>query len=172
MDNIATKPSAGAWLIDTYWYVPPAYLPALNAINTTEPVVVSLTDQTVWHIVSLSGGYVTGISATNIGRGWSYMLIVGSVLADGSVRFSFSALGAAGSDDSAAPSMTIGTGVLRIEGGGPLFAMQMTSGTAASSVTHWAHMLPLTSADPAWLSLPGYPDTGVPDLTGLQTPIH
>jgi len=33
-------------------------------------------------------------------------------------------------------------------------------------------MLPLTSADPARLSLPGYPDTGVPDLTGLQTPIH
>lgn len=49
--------------------------------------------------------------------------------------------------------------------------MQMTSGTAATNVTHWANMVPVTPADPQWTSLPGYPDTGIPDLTGLQTKI-
>jgi hypothetical protein len=49
--------------------------------------------------------------------------------------------------------------------------MQMTSGTATMNVTHWATMRPVTEADPQWLSLPGYPDTGIPDLDGLLTPI-
>ena len=49
--------------------------------------------------------------------------------------------------------------------------MQMTSGTPAISLTHWARMREVTPADPEWSSLPGYPATGVPDLAELQTPI-
>jgi len=29
-----------------------------------------------------------------------------------------------------------------------------------------------TPADPTWSSLPGYPDTGIPDLVGLHMPIE
>jgi hypothetical protein len=29
----------------------------------------------------------------------------------------------------------------------------------------------VTPSDPQWSLLPGYPDTGISDLTGLQTPI-
>ncbi len=54
---------------------------------------------------------------------------------------------------------------------GPAFLMQMTSGTTAMNVTHWAYMRSVTPDDPQWRSLPGYADTGIPELTGLQTPI-
>jgi hypothetical protein len=49
--------------------------------------------------------------------------------------------------------------------------MQMSSGSAGASVTHWAYMLPVTPDDPEWNALPGYPEWGVPKLTGLDTPI-
>ena len=160
------------WLADTYWYVPPENLLALRAVNTAEPAVLSLTDQTVWHITASESGYLTGISATNIGRGWNYMLMVGSISPDGVVKISFSPLGAANPDDPTTQSMTIGDGTLMVDGEDYAFSMQMTSGTAQSSVTHWAYMLPVTQDDPEWSSLPGYPDTGIPSLTGLQTPIR
>jgi hypothetical protein len=163
--------TAGDWLDDTYWYVPTTYLPALLAINTSQPRIVTVTDQTVWHIDNYDAGYITGFSATNIGFGWSYMLLVGSVTQDGSVKFSFSPLGAANPSDPTTQTITIGDGALSGTGSTASFLMQMTSGTAADSVTHWAYMLPIDSSDPQWLSLPGYPATGVPDLTGLQTPI-
>ena len=163
--------TAGDWLDDTYWYVPTPYLPALLAINTSEPRVTTVVDQTVWHIDDYSGGYITGISATNLGFGWSYMLMVGSVTPDGSVKFSFSSLGSANAADPTTQTITIGDGTLSGQGAGAAFLMQMTSGTAAASVTHWANMLPVTASDPQWLALPGYPTTGVPDLTGLQTNI-
>lgn len=85
--------TGGDWLDDMYGYVPIAYLPALLAINTSPPRIVTVDDQTVWHIEDYSAGYITGISATNIGFGWSYMLMVGSVTPDGTVKFSFSPLG-------------------------------------------------------------------------------
>jgi hypothetical protein len=47
----------------------------------------------------------------------------------------------------------------------------MTSGTTVMNVTHWAYMRPVTPDDPQWTSLPGYPETGIPDLVGLRTPI-
>jgi hypothetical protein len=163
--------TAGDWLDNTYWYVPTAYLPAEYAINTDTPVVETVQDQTVWHFDSYSDGYLVGISATDIGFGWSYMLIVGSVLADGSVKLSFSPLGAANPQDPTTETITIGDGTLSGTGSDAIFTMQMSSGTAASSVTHWAEMLPITSSNPDWNSLPGYPGTSVDDLTGLQTPI-
>jgi hypothetical protein len=160
------------WLADTYWYVPPENLLALRATNAAEPAILSLTDQTVWHITASENGYLAGISATNIGHGWNYMLMVGSIAPDGAVKISFSPLGAANPDDPTTQSMTIGDGTLMVDGDDVAFSMQMTSGTAQSSVTHWAYMLPVTQDDPEWSSLPGYPETGIPDLTGLQTKIR
>lgn len=164
--------TAGDWLDNTYWYVPTAYLPAQLAINTSTPSVATVTDQTVWYFQDYTNGYIDGISATNIGFGWSYMLIVGSVVGDGTVKLSFSPLGAANPSDPTTQTITIGDGTLTGTGSSAVFLMQMSTGTAASSVTHWAEMLPVTSSDPEWSSLPGYPSTSVPDLTGLQTPIN
>lgn len=162
---------AGDWLDDTYWYVPTAYLPAAYAINSSTPIVATVADQTVWHFDTFANGYIDGICAANVGFGWSYMLIVGSILSDGTVKLSFSPLGAANPDDPNTTAITIGDGTLTGTGGDAIFTMQMTAGNAAVSVTHWADMLPITSSDAAWYSLPGYPETGVDDLTGLQTTI-
>ncbi len=133
--------AGGDWLDDTYWYVPTAYLPALLAINTPQPHVVTVSDQTVWHIDDYSGGYVTGISATNIGFGWSYMLIVGSITPDGTVKFSFSPLGSANPSDPTTQTVTIGDGTLSGTGSSASFLMQMTSGTAANSLTSCLGMM-------------------------------
>lgn len=158
------------WLEGSYWYVPGGWLPALQAVNGEAPRVRAVVDQTVWFFQHSRERYLVGTSATNIGAGWSYMLIVGSVVPGGAVKLSFSPLGAA--TDGNPPPPTIGDGVLIEEGGTAAFLMQMTSGTAAMNLTHWAYMLPVTPADPQWSSLPGYPDTGIPDLAGLQTPVE
>jgi hypothetical protein len=160
------------WLAGTYWYVPPENLLALRALNTPQPVITALTDQTVWHITRTENGYLAGISATNIGEGWTYNLMVGSVAPDGTVKISFSPLGALSPGDSDTGTMTIGDGSLFADGDDVAFLMQMTSGSAQSSVSHWAYMLPVTPDDPEWHALPGYPETGIPDLTGLDTEIR
>ena len=157
------------WLQGSYWYVPDAYLPALQALNGEPPHVRTLVDQTVWFFQHSRAGYLVGASATNIGAGWSYMLVVGSVAPGGAVKLSFSPLGDAGGGSP--PPPTIGDGVLLEDERGPAFLMQMTSGTIAMNVTHWAYMRAVTPGDPAWSSLPGYPDTGIPDLKGLHMPI-
>jgi len=146
-------------LTGTYWYVPAQYLSAMTAGTGPVPHAATVVDQTVWRFQDCVGGYVTGISATNIGNDWSYMMMIGSVAPDGKVKISFSSLDG--------NSMTIGDGTFD----GSAFLMQMTSGSAAYSVTHWAQMMPVDPSMPEWNALPGYPDTGVPDLTGLLTPI-
>jgi hypothetical protein len=156
------------WLRGSYWYVPSAYLPALQAVNGEAPRVRTLVDQTVWFFQHSRDGYLVGTSGTNVGQGWNYMLLVGSVVPGGAVKLSFSPLGAAGGRN---PPPTIGDGTLIEDESGPAFLMQMTSGTQATNVTHWAYMRLVTPDDPEWSSLPGYPDTGIPDLTGLQTPV-
>ena len=159
------------WLQGSYWYVPDAYLPALQAANAGRPRVRvrRLVDQTVWFFQHSRAGYLVGTSATNIGAGWSYMLIVGSVVPGGAVKLSFSPLDERGGRDP--PPPTIGDGALIEDEQGPAFLMQMTSGTTTTNATHWAYMRPVTEDDPQWLSLPGYPDTGIPDLEELQTEI-
>lgn len=154
----------GGWLAGTYWYVPEAYLPAVLALNAAASVTTTLADQTVWKIDGFRHGYVTGISATNVGQGWSYMLIAGSIAPNRAVKLSFAPRDGSG-------ALTIGDGTVETHHGQPAFLMQMTSGSVRSSVTHWAYMLQVKPTDPEWRSLPGYPDTGIADLTGLQTPI-
>ena len=156
------------WLEGSYWYVPDSWLPALQAINNAGPNVRILVDQTVWYFQYCRSNYLVGTSATNVGSGWTYMMIVGSVVPGGAVKLSFSPLDDRGRDP---PPPTIGDGMLVEQESGPAFLMQMTSGTTRMNVTHWAYMRRVTEDDPQWLSLPGYPDTGIEDLTGLQAPI-
>ena len=148
---------------NTYWYVPTKFLPALQAGTAPTPHAKPVIDQTVWRFQRCDDGYVTGISATNVGGGWSYMMMIGSVTPGGVVKISFQPLDSSGGSG----MITIGDGSFD----GKIFVMQMTSGTTAMNVTHWAHMAPLKPSMPEWRSLPGYPDTGIEDLPGLQTPI-
>lgn len=157
------------WLQGSYWYVPGPYLPALRAVNGEAPQIRTLVDQTVWFFQYSRSGYLAGTSATNIGSGWSYMLVVGSVVPGGAVKLSFSPLDTAAAGNP--PPPTIDDGVLLEDDAGPAFLIQMTSGTTTMNVTHWAYMRPVTRDDPIWWSLPGYPDTGIADLSGLQTPV-
>lgn len=55
------------WLTGTYWCVRPDFLSALEASNTASPTIQPLVDQTVWRFGKCLDGYLTGISATNIG---------------------------------------------------------------------------------------------------------
>jgi hypothetical protein len=99
------------------------------------------------------------------------MLIVGSVTPNRAVKLSFSPRSDANSADPSTQSITIGDGTLLGDGADAEFLMQMTTGTPSISLTHWARMPPVTPAAAEWASLPGYPTTGIPDLTGLQTSI-
>ncbi|MBV9992462.1 MAG: hypothetical protein JOZ72_14365 [Alphaproteobacteria bacterium] len=148
-------------LTGTYWYVPTQFLPAVEAGTDPMPHVSTVVDQTVWRFQTCENGYVTGISATNTGDGWSYTMIVGSIAPSGLVKLSFSPL----HDDDAA--ITIGDGTFARD----MFVMQMTAGSSTYNLTHWAQMEPIDPSMPEWRALPGYPDTGVEDLKELLTPI-
>jgi len=70
--------------------------------------------------------------------------LVGSVTANNTVSFGFYG-----------NSLTVGSGQLTSSSGQPVFLMQMSTGSGSSGLTHWAYMLPISSADPAWNNLPG-----------------
>src|SRR5215467_14517338 len=52
-------------LQDTYWYVPPASLPALQ-LDPDSGTLNWVIDQTVWHITGYREGYFWGVSSTLI----------------------------------------------------------------------------------------------------------
>lgn len=145
-----------AFLEDTYWYVPVPYLPAVVLINLDPPLTAEVVDQTLWHITSVENGYVIGEVASNFGGGWSYSTLVGSITPDGSVSFSFTP--ESGGD------LTVGIGTMVLKEGAWFFEMQMTTGSGAASITHWAYMAQSLPGDRAWLSLPGYPDNSIPEV--------
>ena len=80
----------GQWtfLEDTYWYVPVPYLPAAILVNTDPAQTAWVVDQTLWHITRVENGYVFGTVAANLGTGWSYSTLVGSITPDGYLTLS------------------------------------------------------------------------------------
>ena len=136
-------------------------------MNGAQPRVREVTDQTVWFFQYSLGGYLVGDERDQCRAGVELHARrrVGAA-PGGAVKLSFAPLGGA---DASPP--TIGDGSLVTDAEGPAFLMQMTSGTATTSATHWATMRQVVPGEPEWSSLPGYPETGVPDLTGLQTAI-
>jgi Ca2+-binding RTX toxin-like protein len=148
----------GDWefLEDTYWYVPTPYLPAAVLVNLDPPLTSYIVDQTLWHITSVEDGYVIGDVATNFGGGWGYATLVGSITPEGTVSFSFTP-----SDPDS--DITVGVGTMVYDEGAWFFAMQMTTGSGAANVTHWAYMAESEPGDRDWLSLPGYPGDSIPD---------
>ena len=152
--TLATKDLSA--FVNTYWYVPTDYLLAYSYNASTNPKLTAVRDQTIWHFTSANSGYLMGCSftSTNNGASWSASTIVGSVTVNNTVSLGFySSL------------LTVGTGQLVVSSGQPAFLMQVSAGVGPSGLTHWAYMLPITSSDPAWTSLPGTNNISVPTAT-------
>ena len=152
--TLATKDLSA--FVNTYWYVPQAYTLAYSYSSSTNPKTTAVSDQTIWHFTSANGGYLLGCSftSTNNGASWTSATIVGSVTANNTVSLGFFG-----------GLVTVGSGILTSSSGQPAFLMQMSSGIGPSGLTHWAYMLPITSSDPSWSSLPATNNVSVPTAT-------
>lgn len=166
-DSVLPGSAAMEWLAGSWWYCPTANLPAALLVNTPAgPVVTMVQDQTIWHLTQAAGGYLIGDAATNIGDTWSYSTIVGSLTPEGGVSLSFTPDAALqhGPGGITLTALTIGIGTLTTVAGEPSFLMQMSSGTGAVSLTHWAYMLEMAPGDAAWADLPGTVPRGVEEV--------
>lgn len=156
-----------SWLAGTYWYVPTEYLLAIEQKNVRSPSFTQVQDQTLWYFTEYTAGYLIGQCAASIDGGdLGYQSIVGSVTPDGDVRLSFSPVG--GVDLSltkgvSTDSFIIGQGRMTKHKGQWAFLMQMTAGSAAANLSHWAYMMQTKPGDPSWTNIPGLPDTSVDD---------
>lgn len=152
--TLATKDLSA--FVNTYWYVPQAYTLAYSYSSSSNPKTTAVRDQTVWNFTSANGGYLLGCSftSTNNGASWTAATIVGSVTVNNTVALGFFD-----------GLVTVGSGILTSSSGQPAFLMQMSSGIGPSGLTHWAYMLPITSSDPSWSSLPATNNVSVPTAT-------
>lgn len=153
-----------SWLENTYWFVPEAYLRAIALTDPSTVATKTLVDQTLWWIERFDHGYLIGSVATSFdNQGFGYFALVGSVTPDGEVYLSFSTKNG-GSTDAASPSQSppvIGVGRMVQYQGKWAFLMQMTSGTQAFNVSHWAYMVQSTPSDESWTNIPGVPNTSI-----------
>lgn len=168
-----TKPADWRWLQDTYWYVPPGGLPALQ-LDTDTRTLAWVVDQTVWHITGYRDGYVWGASATLLrspgheppkrgpGSRPACFTMLGSITPQGQVHLTFI-------PGASSRSATTGVGEVVHHDGGPRFQMQMSSGSGTVTA-HWASMAPVRPGDPSWDRLPGV-EMSVPEmLEGCEPP--
>jgi hypothetical protein len=146
---------------NTYWYVPTTYLPAQKYVSIPSHSITQVNDQTVWHFITASNGYITGcaFTSTDNGSSWSASTLVGSVTANNVVSIGFFG-----------SSLVVGQGQLTTAYGQSAFLMQMSAGSGTAGLTHWAYMLPITSADSNWLNLPGTASPGTTDVPTVTNP--
>lgn len=154
-----------AWLAadgGTYWYVPQAGLPAYRW-RTSDPAGASqVSDQTVWHIERFENGYVFGpVVAQLDDQAPQCQYLVGSITPDGQVYLTFNTTGGSGS-----PTLTTGIGKVIEDQTGPVFQMQMATGSTQLQVTHWAQMTQCREGQPCWHSLPGLDGTSISQFLG------
>lgn len=160
----ASDASRWSWLGadgGTYWYVPTAYLLAIQWDTAAPSAYTSVSDQTVWHIERYDNGYFFGpavVKFEGVPRLCQYL--IGSVTPSGQVHISFNSLSAL---PAATPSITTGTGTMVQQGGEWMFSMQMASGSSSTQVAHWAFMRQCTPDQPCWSALPGV-DESIPAL--------
>ena len=139
-----------SWLENTYWYVPPANLPAV-LYNSSTGALVPVQDQTVYHIVAYKNGYFWGQSATQLGSSQpSYSTMLGSVTPERRVLLTFTVTG-----DSTSPSITEGFGEMQRKRGQWTMENQMfTAPNETLQIGHWAYMLQTHPGLASWRSLP------------------
>ncbi|QNM98393.1 hypothetical protein [Chitinimonas koreensis] len=155
------------WLEDTYWYVQPAQLPALQ-YDPDDNALAWVCDQTVWHFTGYRDGYLWGVCATVMqsagddgGRPVDFT-IVGSITPEGRVYLTF--VPARNSR-----SATVGIGRATPHNGGTSMEMQMSSGSGTRT-THWAYMAQVKPGEPAWDRLPGAGISVPQMLEGCEAP--
>jgi len=141
--------------VNTYWYVPTSYLQAYRYVHAASPKVAQVEDQTVWHITRVSNGYLLGCAFTSAdgkGASWSATTLIGSVAPNNMVSIGFYS----------SNGVTVGQGTLTTLNNQTAFQMQMSAQSSLVGMTHWAYMLPVTSSDADWSSLPGTSGVSVP----------
>ena len=161
------------FLADTYWYVPPADLPALQ-FESDDNALSWRGDQTVWHLTGYKNGYLWGAcGAAMFSEGEAneetppsiqQSRMVGSVSADGRVLINFMT----GQGDRG--SIITGYGqMVKVEGAWA-FQMQMSTPAGGGQLLHWANMLQTKPGEPSFAKLPGV-RYSVPDmLSGASYP--
>ncbi len=152
-----------AWLAadgGTYWYVPQAGLPAYRWQTSDPAGATEVSDQTVWHIERFENGYVFGpVVAQLDDQAPQCQYLVGSITPDGRVYLTFNTIGGSGS-----PTLTTGIGEVIEDRTGPVFQMQMATGSDRLQVTHWARMTQCRAGQPCWEALPGLDDTSISEF--------
>ena len=164
-----------SWLQDTYWYVLPENLSALQ-FNPDDDTLAWVVDQTVWHITGYLNGYFWGVSSTLILQGGEQtpergpgsrpvcFTMMGSITPEGQVYLTFIPGNA-----SSSRSATTGIGRAIEHKNNWSLEMQMSSSNDERTA-HWAYMTRVQPGDASWESLPGV-GISVPEmLEGCEPP--
>jgi hypothetical protein len=170
-----SNPSDWSWLHDTYWYVLPENLPALQ-FDPDNNTLTWVIDQTVWHLTGYRNGYFWGVSATLIQQGEEQspqhradsrpvcFTMLGSITPEGRVHLTFIPCKA-----SSSRVATIGMGCAVEYRNNWSLEMQMSSGNDECTA-HWAYMTRTQPGDSSWESLPGVGMSVLELLKGCERP--
>ena len=146
------------WLEGTTWYVPTSGLPAyvyVPADNQLTPVQ----DQTVYTITGYRNGYFWGRTATKLGdNAVTCKALVGSVTPEGKIYLTFTDY-----PYSSGATPTVGVGSMVMKGRQWTMVNQMSTGSSAVQIGHWAYMVRSIPGSASWYSLPGV-NMSVPDF--------
>ena len=147
-----------AWLNGTTWIVPPNGLPAY-VYSPESNQLVPVQDQTVYTIPGYRNGYFWGRTATKLGdNDVTCKALVGSVTPEGSIYLTFTDQPFTGTANT-----TTGLGNMVRKGHQWTMANQMSTGSSAAQVGHWAYMVQSRPGSASWYSLPGV-NMSVPDF--------
>jgi hypothetical protein len=154
------NPSDWSWLQDTYWYVLPENLPALQ-FDPDDNTLTWVIDQTVWQITGYRNGYFWGVSATLVqqsreqtpqqGRDSNPVCytMLGTITPEGQIYLTFIPC-----RTSSSQSAIMGIGCAVEYRKNWSLEMQMSSGNDERTA-HWAYMTRVQPGDPSWKHLPG-----------------
>lgn len=139
-----------SWIAGTYWYVPTKYLPAYLYTPLTNSLA-PVSDQTLYYVAGYANGYFWGNTVAQSGSNpVSCQSVVGSVTPEGKIYLNFNVL-----PYTPGSAPTIGIGTMVKKGRQWTMANQMSSGSNAFQIGHWAYMVQTKSGDASWNSLPG-----------------
>lgn len=179
MPDTDTNRTTWEFLADTYWYVTPPDLPALQ-LSVDDDVLTWQGDQTVWHISGYQNGYFWGVTsvvtfdldqakrveqvnAREAGRP-RHLSLVGTVTAGGQVQITFIR------GNRLSESVTSGLGRMTRAGGEWVFQMQMSTAAGGDQLLHWADMRQTKEGDASWERLPGVARSVPEMLEGASYP--
>lgn len=161
---VAVVPASAAtvrnwsWLNGTTWYVPTTGLPAYVYSPGTNQLI-PVQDQTVYTITGYRNGYFWGRTATQLGdNAVTCKSLVGSVTPEGQIYLTFTDY-----PHDANAVTTIGVGTMVFKAYQWTMANQMSTGSSAAQVGHWAYMVQTRPGMASWTSLPGV-NVSVPEF--------